>query len=174
MRPNPRWNRSLEQSKFCRRTFARVLPSEPRQDVLVMGSCGSARPSGRRRTFARCFARGTRPLLRLLELTQEIQGSDNPERPSDRTAYSSQCSRRRVALDDLVRAKPSPCSLNAVVPSSTPDTTSGSITDCSPRIILTARNASSPPGPRLRQAIRSAAREDSLSDRLGMRSAHAL
>jgi DNA replication protein DnaC len=187
---SPAWNRSLEQAKVVTQAFARDYPTGSETGILLMGPCGAGKTHlgvAALRHIVLCGHNGL--FYDYRELLKEIQGSYNPESESSELGVLEPVLTADVLLlDDLGASKPSAWALETV----------GHILNCrynERRITLLTTNyldgiASASTGsmisPRGKDAPResswtgpisrlpsgqaaSVAREDSLTDRLGMR-----
>jgi len=168
------WNRSLEQAKLVTQAFARDYPVGTDTGLLVMGPCGAGKTHLAVAALRQIVLRGHSGLFYdYRELLKEIQGSYNPEsQTSELGVLEPVLTADVLLLDDLGASKPSPWALETV----------GHILNArynERRITLLTTNyldsGGSAPSPLPRtsrlpsgQAV-AAAREDSLTDRLGMR-----
>ena len=170
----PKWNHSLEQAKLVTEVFARDYPTAGNAGLLIMGPCGAGKTHLAVAALRQIVLRGHTGLFYdYRELLKEIQGSYNPESQSSELGVLEPVLMADVLLlDDLGASKPSPWALETV----------GHILNSrynERRITLLTTNyldsagptpASPDRAPRLPsgQAV-SPAREESLTDRLGMR-----
>ncbi len=171
---SPAWNRSLEQAKLVTEAFARDYPAGNDTGLLIMGPCGAGKTHLAVAALRQIVLRGHAGLFYdYRELLKEIQGSYNPEsQTSELGVLEPVLTADVLLLDDLGAGKPSPWALETV----------GHILNTrynEKRVTLLTTNyldnngptpIPSPRSPRLPsgQAV-SPAREDSLTDRLGMR-----
>jgi len=165
------WNRNLEQAKLVAEAFARDFPMANDTGLLLMGPCGSGKTHLAVSALRQIAMRGHTALFYdYRELLKEIQASYNPEsQTTELDVLEPVLTADALLLDDLGASKPSAWALETV----------GHILNTrynEKRVTLLTTNyldgaaGRDTPGPRLPsgQSI-SAAREDSLSDRLGTR-----
>ena len=172
----PAWNRSLEQAKLVTEAFARDYPTGSETGLLVIGPCGAGKTHLAVAVLRQILSRGHNALFYdYRELLKEIQGSYNSEsQTSELSVLEPVLTADVLMLDDLGASKPSPWALETVghilntryndrrvtlLTTNYLDTAGGRTAACP-----ASRRRTSPSG----QAV-SAAREDSLTDRLGMR-----
>jgi len=170
---SPAWNRSLEQAKLVVEAFARDFPVGTESGLLLMGPCGAGKTHLAVAALREVVKRGHSGMFYdYRELLKEIQASYNPENPSTELGVLEPVvSADLLLLDDLGANKPSAWALETV----------GHILNArynARRITLLTTNyldsVTTQPGPAtLRfptgQAAAAAAREETLSDRLGAR-----
>jgi DNA replication protein DnaC len=167
------WNRSLEQAKLVVESFARDFPVGTETGLLLMGPCGAGKTHLAVAALRQVVQRGhTGMFYDYRELLKEIQASYNPENPSTELGVLEPVvSADLLLLDDLGANKPSAWALETV----------GHILNArynAQRITLLTTNyldsAPAQPGHAplrlsMGQAAAAAAREETLSDRLGAR-----
>jgi DNA replication protein DnaC len=168
------WNRSLEQAKLVTEAFARDYPAGSDTGLLLMGPCGAGKTHLAVAALRQIVLRGHTGLFYdYRELLKEIQGSYNPEsQTSELGVLEPVLTADVLLLDDLGASKPSPWAMETV----------GHILNSrynEKRVTLLTTNYLDSTGPTPMPAPRSprlpsgqavsAAREDSLTDRLGMR-----
>jgi DNA replication protein DnaC len=172
------WNRSLEQAKLVTEAFARDYPAGPDTGLLMMGPCGAGKTHLAVAALRQIVLRGHTGLFYdYRELLKEIQGSYNPEsQTSELGVLEPVLTADVLLLDDLGAGKPSPWALETVghilnsrynekrVTLLTTNYLDSAGPAPSPTSMPASRRTLLPSG----QAV-SAAREDSLTDRLGMR-----
>ena len=169
-----KWNHGLEQAKLVTEAFARDYPAGLNSGLLLMGPCGAGKTHLAVSALKQIVLRGHTGLFYdYRELLKEIQGSYNPEsQTSELGVLEPVLTADVLLLDDLGASKPSPWAMETVghILNSrynerriTLLTTNYLDTDA-PAQMPAPRRAQLPSG----QAV-SAAREDSLTDRLGMR-----
>jgi DNA replication protein DnaC len=169
-----KWNHGLEQAKLVTEAFARDYPAGTDTGLLLMGPCGAGKTHLAVAALRQIVLRGHTGLFYdYRELLKEIQGSYNPEsQTSELGVLEPVLTADVLLLDDLGASKPSPWALETV----------GHILNSrynERRITLLTTNYLDSAGPTPMPAPRrpqlpsgqavSAAREDSLTDRLGMR-----
>ena len=169
-----KWNHSLEQAKLITEAFARDYPAGPDTGMLLMGPCGAGKTHLAVSALRQIVLRGhTGIFYDYRELLKEIQGSYNPEsQTSELGVLEPVLTADVLLLDDLGASKPSPWALETV----------GHILNSrynEKRITMLTTNYLDSNGPAPMPASRrpqlpsgqavSPAREDSLTDRLGMR-----
>jgi DNA replication protein DnaC len=170
------WNRSLEQAKLVTEAFARDFPIASDTGLLIVGPCGAGKTHLAVSALRQIVLRGHTGLFYdYRELLKEIQGSYNSEsQTSELGVLEPVLTADVLLLDDLGATKPSPWAMETIGHILNTRYNEKRVTlltanyldtaGTGPTPVPTARRAQLPSG----QAI-SAAREDSLTDRLGMR-----
>ncbi len=181
--PNfPAWNRSLEQAKLVIEGFARDYPAGPDTGLLIMGTCGAGKTHLAVAALRQIVLRGHTGLFYdYRELLKEIQGSYNHEsQTSELSVLEPVLTADVLLLDDLGSSKPSPWAMETVghilnsrynekrvtlLTTNYLDTGPASVTNSAPTSMPASRRTALLPSG---QAV-AGAREDNLTDRLGMR-----
>jgi DNA replication protein DnaC len=165
------WNRSLEQAKLVVEAFTRDYPAGSDAGLLLMGPCGVGKTHLAVSAVKQLIARGHPCLFYdYRELLKEIQASYNPENQSTEMSILQPVLTTEVLLlDDLGASKPSTWALETV----------GHILNTrynEKRVTLLTTNYLDPPAWDGAEPARmpsgekiSAAREDSLGERVGQR-----
>ena len=168
------WNRSLEQAKLVTQAFARDYPVGADAGILLMGPCGAGKTHLGVAALRQIVLRGHNGLFYdYRELLKEIQGSYNPEsQTSELGVLEPVLTADVLLLDDLGASKPSAWALETVGHILNARYNERRITLLTTNYLDSDAPATTPMyrGPRLPsgQAV-SPAREESLTDRLGMR-----
>jgi DNA replication protein DnaC len=170
------WNRSLEQAKLVTDAFARDYPASNDTGLLIMGPCGAGKTHLAVSALRQIVLRGHTGLFYdYRELLKEIQGSYNSvNQTSELGVLEPVLTTDVLLLDDLGSNKPSPWALETVGHILNTRYNEKRVTilttnyldtaESAPEAIPSPRRAQLPSG----QAV-SAAREESLTERLGMR-----
>jgi len=170
----PAWNRSLGQAKLVTEAFARDYPVGTETGLLLMGPCGAGKTHLGVAALRQIVLRGHTGLFYdYRELLKEIQGSYNPEsQTSELSVLEPVLTADVLLLDDLGASKPSPWALETVGHILNSRYNERRITLLTTNYLDTGEPASTPVHRSTRlpsgQAV-SPAREESLTDRLGMR-----
>jgi DNA replication protein DnaC len=170
----PSWNSSLEQAKLVTEAFARDYPTGAETGLLLMGPCGAGKTHLAVAALRQIVSRGHNGLFYdYRDLLKEIQGSYNSEsQTSELSVLEPVLTADVLLLDDLGAGKPSPWALETVGhilntrynEKRVTILTTNYLDNNGPTPMPSARSPRLPSG----QTV-SAAREDSLTDRLGMR-----
>jgi DNA replication protein DnaC len=175
------WNRSLEQAKMVTEAFARDYPAVPGTGLLIMGPCGAGKTHLAVAALKQIVLRGYTGLFYdYRELLKEIQGSYNAEsQTSELGVLEPVLTADVLLLDDLGASKPSPWAMETVghilnsrynekritlLTTNYLDTGPAAVPTSTPTSMPASRRTFLPSG----QAV-AGAREDNLTDRLGMR-----
>ncbi|HEX4642195.1 MAG TPA: ATP-binding protein [Candidatus Acidoferrales bacterium] len=170
------WNRSLEQAKVVTEAFARDFPIASDTGLLIVGPCGAGKTHLAVSALRQIVLRGhTGIFYDYRELLKEIQGSYNSEsRTSELGVLEPVLTADVLLLDDLGATKPSPWAMEMIGHILNTRYNEKRVTLLTANYLDTA-GAGPVPMPTTRrtqlpsgQAV-STAREDSLTDRLGMR-----
>ena len=170
----PKWNLALEQAKLVTEAFARDYPVGTDTGLLLMGPCGAGKTHLAVAALRQIVLRGHSGLFYdYRELLKEIQGSYNPEsQTSELGVLEPVLTTDVLLLDDLGANKPSAWAMETVghILNSRYNErritllTTNYLDNAGPNTTPVSRSHQLPSG----QAV-STAREDSLTDRLGMR-----
>lgn len=164
------WNRSLAQARVVVEAFTRDFPAASETGLLLMGPCGVGKTHLAVAALRQLMLRGHRVrYYDYRELLKDIQASYDPDHPTNELGVLEPVLETEVLLlDDLGASKPSPWALETI----------GHILNRrynDKRVTLLTTNyldevESSPTPARLPsgQAI-SAARDETLTDRIGQR-----
>ena len=110
------WNRSLAQARVVIEAFARDYPASAETGLLLMGPCGVGKTHLAVATLRQLMLRGHRVrFYDYRELLKEIQASYNPDHPISELAVLEPVLETEVLLlDDLGASKPSPWALETI------------------------------------------------------------
>ncbi len=168
------WNRSLEQAKLVIEAFARDYPAGNDTGLLIIGPCGAGKTHLAVSALRKIVLRGHNGLFYdYRDLLKEIQGSYNSEsQTSELSVLEPVLTADVLLLDDLGAGKSSPWAMETVGhilntrynEKRVTILTTNYLDNNGPTPIPTPRSPRLPSG----QAV-APAREDSLTDRLGMR-----
>jgi DNA replication protein DnaC len=110
------WNRSLAQARVVIEAFARDYPASAETGLLLMGPCGVGKTHLAVATLRQLMLRGHRVrFYDYRELLKDIQASYNPDHPVSELAVLEPVLEAEVLLlDDLGASKPSPWALETI------------------------------------------------------------
>jgi DNA replication protein DnaC len=181
----PAWNRSLEQARLVVEGFARDFPVGTETGLLLMGSCGAGKTHLAVAALKQLVLRGHDGLFYdYRELLKEIQASYNPESSSSEMGVLEPVLKTEILLlDDLGASKPSPWAMDMLGhilnvrynEKRTTLLTTNYLDGANEPGPASARQAGKPGGSdpptssRLPSGQAFAAREDTLSERIGHR-----
>jgi len=171
------WNRSLEQAKLVTEAFARDYPTGHETGLMLIGPCGAGKTHLGVAALRHIVLRGHTGLFYdYRELLKEIQGSYNPEsQTSELGVLEPVLTADVLLLDDLGANKPSPWAMETVGHILNTRYNEKKITLLTTNYLDAAGSGTTIPEPAARRAhlpsgqAVSAAREESLEDRLGKR-----
>lgn len=166
------WNRSLEHAKLVIEAFARDYPAGSEAGLLLMGPCGVGKTHLGVATLKQLARRGHQCLFYdYRELLKEIQGSYNPENgATEMRILEPVLSAEVLLLDDLGASKPSPWALETLGHILNSRYNEKRVTLITTNYLEGASATTAAEPTRLPSGERiSAAREDTLSERVGQR-----
>ena len=165
------WNRSLEQAKLVVEAFAREFPAGSDAGLLLMGPCGVGKTHLAVAALKQLVARGHPCLFYdYRELLKEIQASYNPESQSTEMGVLQPVLTTEVLLlDDVGASKPSAWALETVGHILNTRYNEKRITLLTTNYLDTSAAGDAEPVRLPSGEKLSAAREDSLGERVGQR-----
>jgi DNA replication protein DnaC len=164
------WNRSLAQARVVVEAFARNYPAGGETGLLLMGACGVGKTHLAVAALRQLMQRGHQArFYDYRELLKEIQASYNPDHPvSEMGVLEPVFETEVVLIDDLGASKPSPWALETIGHILNKRYNEKRVTLLTTNYLDTAESAPTPVRLPSGQAV-APAREDSLTDRLGLR-----
>jgi DNA replication protein DnaC len=164
------WNKSLSQTKVFVEGFARNYPAANVTGLLLMGPCGVGKTHLGVAALRQLMLRGHGArFYDYRELLKEIQSSYNPDNPvSEMGVLEPVLEAEVLMIDDIGASKPSPWALETIGHILNKRYNENRVTLLTTNYLDGAENPSAPVRMPSGQAI-SAAREESLTDRLGQR-----
>ncbi len=164
------WNRSLAQARVVIEAFARDYPASTETGLLLMGPCGVGKTHLAVATLRQLMLRGHHVrFYDYRELLKDIQASYNPDHPVSELAVLEPVLEAEVLLlDDLGASKPSPWALETISHILNKRYNDKRITLLTTNYLDDTEAASAPAHLPSGQTI-AAAREETLTDRIGQR-----
>jgi DNA replication protein DnaC len=164
------WNRSLAQARVVIEAFARDYPASAETGLLLMGPCGVGKTHLAVATLRQLMLRGHRVrFYDYRELLKDIQASYNPDHPISELAVLEPVLEAEVLLlDDLGASKPSPWALETISHILNKRYNDKRITLLTTNYLDDVETPSTPARLPSGQTI-AAAREETLTDRIGQR-----
>jgi len=164
------WNRSLAQARVVIEAFARDYPASAETGLLLMGPCGVGKTHLAVATLRQLMLRGHHVrFYDYRELLKDIQASYNPDHPVSELAVLEPVLEAEVLLlDDLGASKPSPWALETISHILNKRYNDKRITLLTTNYLDDTEAASAPARLPSGQTI-AAAREETLTDRIGQR-----
>jgi DNA replication protein DnaC len=169
--PNaPAWNRGLAQARLVVEAFARDFPAANETGLLLMGPCGVGKTHLAVAALRQLMLRGHRVrFYDYRELLKDIQASYDPDNPTSELGVMEPVLDAEVLLlDDLGAAKPSPWALETISHILNRRYNDQRVTLLTTNYLDDVEPATAPSRLPSGQTV-SAAREESLTDRIGQR-----
>jgi DNA replication protein DnaC len=164
------WNRSLAQARIVIEAFARDYPASAETGLLLMGPCGVGKTHLAVATLRQLMLRGHRVrFYDYRELLKDIQASYSHDHPISELAVLEPVLETEVLLlDDLGASKPSPWALETISHILNKRYNDKRITLLTTNYLDDVEGPSTPARLPSGQTI-AAAREETLTDRIGQR-----
>lgn len=164
------WNRSLGQARVVIEAFARDYPASEETGLLLMGPCGVGKTHLAVATLRQLMLRGHRVrFYDYRELLKDIQASYNPDHPvSEMSVLEPVLEAEVLLLDDLGASKPSPWALETISHILNKRYNDKRVTLLTTNYLDDVETSPTPARLPSGQTI-AAAREETLTDRIGQR-----
>jgi DNA replication protein DnaC len=164
------WNRSLAQARVIVEAFAKNFPAGAEAGLLLMGPCGVGKTHLAVAALRQLMLRGHRVrFYDYRELLKDIQASYNPDNPTSELGVLEPVLETEVLLlDDLGASKPSPWAVETIAHILNKRYNEKRVTLLTTNYMDEVESGPSPARLPSGQTI-SAAREETLTDRIGQR-----
>jgi len=166
----PAWNRSLAQARVVVEAFARDYPASAETGLLLMGPCGVGKTHLAVAALRQLMLRGHRVrFYDYRELLKDIQASYDPDHPTNELGVLEPVLEAEVLLlDDLGASKPSPWALDTISHILNRRYNDKRVTLLTTNYLDEVETSPAPARLPSGQTV-SAAREETLTDRIGQR-----